>query len=114
MIKLRMKRLNKPKLGKYFKVILNQIIFYFFYSSSLKYLLSQSDIFMHFGATKELNQKIKPEVGKRTLTAAEDEMDEDEKAMAREIGEGDDEEVIDSHNTVLLSQPTIVTGGTLR
>lgn len=42
-------------------------------------------------------------------------MDEDEHAMAGEIGEGDEEGTTSSpHFVALTKQPSIITGGTLR
>lgn len=111
----------------------------------LKYLLSQSDIFSHFG-----NNKGKASAGAGSAVAAEskkaegqpektkrrgrppgsangtsskdkdnfDEMDEDEKAIAREIGADDDETaesaVAQQKNTVLLKQPSCISGGQMR
>lgn len=102
----------------------------------LKYLLSQSDIFSHFGVGND-NKKdnnssnsanatsatskggdSKPGSRHRTSggnTGGED-LDEDEKAMAKEIGdddndEGDAEEV---HHTILTKQPRLISGGDMR
>lgn len=87
----------------------------------MKYLLSQSDIFSHFGVGKEYKeQKQRKETkseGKRSRRTEReaDEMDEDELAMAHEIGEGEDSEGdVDNAQTVLLKQPSIITGGQLR
>lgn len=44
-----------------------------------------------------------------------DEMDEDEREMVEEIGEGDEEGTTDMRQTTILTkQPSIITGGQLR
>eukprot|EP00599_Poterioochromonas_sp_BG-1_P014267 CAMPEP_0173160514 /NCGR_PEP_ID=MMETSP1105-20130129/17906_1 /TAXON_ID=2985 /ORGANISM="Ochromonas sp., Strain BG-1" /LENGTH=655 /DNA_ID=CAMNT_0014079465 /DNA_START=39 /DNA_END=2002 /DNA_ORIENTATION=- len=88
----------------------------------LKYLLSQSDIFSHFGFGKSSDSGAKKDLPdesskrtRRSLTSAED-LDEDEKAMAKEIGDDDNDEgeTEEPHQTILTRQPRIVTGGDLR
>lgn len=87
----------------------------------LKYLLSQSDIFSHFGVNKK--EEATPSAPKKDASSVgspfgrrnreskqnlSDEMDDDEKAMVAE-----DEGA--SGNAVTISkQPSILTGGTLR
>ena len=94
----------------------------------LKYLLNQSDIFSHFGNGKggpmpEKSSDKKPdgEKGKRGRRAMRqsgfDEMDEDEQAIAREIGSDEDEagsSATSSAATVLLAQPSCIAGGAMR
>jgi SWI/SNF-related matrix-associated actin-dependent regulator of chromatin subfamily A member 5 len=86
----------------------------------LKYLLSQSDIFAHFGkkGTSLAEYKDAGESGGRShhkIATAED-LDEDEKAMAKEIGDDDNDEgdADEPHHTILLKQPRLITGGDLR
>lgn len=89
----------------------------------LKYLLAQSDLFAHFqgGGKPERGgggtdaDPLSPKRGRRETKA--EELDEDEQAMAREIGEddeGEDEGEAPVHSTVLNKQPSIITGGLLR
>ena len=92
----------------------------------LKYLLSQSDIFSHFGAVKAdtTGNSMKPPTstsapksvgsrGKRaTAAAAADELDDDERALADE--EADEDDASDKKGTVLLKQPSCVSGGAMR
>ena len=81
----------------------------------LKYLLSQSDIFGHFGVSKKPDDDKKPQSkADRRAAAAADELDEDEKAMLDE--ENDEGESADTkhENTVLLQQPSWVSGGQMR
>eukprot|EP00981_Chlorochromonas_danica_P005429 scaffold1091_cov164-Ochromonas_danica.AAC.52 len=88
----------------------------------LKYLLSQSDIFSHFGATKNLSSSSTSMQGKngsrRRPSAPEEEMDDDERAMAKEVGDDDDNEAeaeeTPPQTTVLLRQPSCVSGGAMR
>lgn len=85
----------------------------------LKYLLSQSDIFSHFGATQGLSanndvgKDIKT-VGSKHRTVAGEELDDDERAMAKEIGDDDNDGVVESPTTVLLRQPACIVGGAMR
>ena len=81
----------------------------------LKYLLSQSDIFGHFGVNKKPDDAKKPQskVDRRAAAAA-DELDEDEKAMLDEENDEDDSAVPKHENTVLLQQPSWVSGGQMR
>jgi SWI/SNF-related matrix-associated actin-dependent regulator of chromatin subfamily A member 5 len=73
----------------------------------LKYLLSQSDVFAHFGSMKQYSDKQKANSG--------EDMDEDEREMVEEIGEGDEEGTTNMRQaTVLTKQPSIITGGQLR
>lgn len=74
----------------------------------MKYLLSQSDIFSHFGAAKSLKQKQTN--GDTAVADVNEELDEDEKAMAQEIEDDSGNET----TTVLLKQPSIITGGNMR
>jgi SWI/SNF-related matrix-associated actin-dependent regulator of chromatin subfamily A member 5 len=96
----------------------------------LKYLLSQSDIFSHFGnqyknadsSTSPMeidfktNEEPKGRRGSHHKIATAEELDEDEKAMAKEIGDDDNDEgdADETHHTMLLKQPRIITGGDLR
>jgi SWI/SNF-related matrix-associated actin-dependent regulator of chromatin subfamily A member 5 len=95
----------------------------------LKYLLSQSDIFSHFGnqyknadssaTPMEIDSKSDEPKGRRGShhkIATAEELDEDEKAMAKEIGDDDNDEgdADETHHTILLKQPRIVSGGDLR
>jgi hypothetical protein len=78
-------------------------------SIRLKYLLSQSDIFSHFGAVQGFAKESKSK--SISGTSASDEFDEDEKAMMiDEIGEGDEEETTVIQPTVLMKQPSIISG----
>lgn len=96
----------------------------------MKYLLNQSDIFTHFGLGKkkpeepptlkasESSGSIKGSSsssskhrGQGRRGADSDELDEDEKEMVEEEeGEGDGK----PHNTMLLRQPTLISGGDMR
>mmetsp|Transcript_9123 Transcript_9123/g.8154 ORF Transcript_9123/g.8154 Transcript_9123/m.8154 type:complete len:1404 (-) Transcript_9123:63-4274(-) len=74
----------------------------------LKYLLGQSDIFAHFGSGGKANaSKIssKEEPKGRNRRASVEEVDEDEKALI------EDEE---KQPTILLKQPSLVSGGPMR
>jgi hypothetical protein len=99
----------------------------------LKYLLNQSDIFSHFG----LGGK-KPTTESKKSTASEeeptsstgrgrkkqkldfDEMDEDEKEIVKEEEEEENDTKGNNatkqkiQNTLLLKQPSIITGGQMR
>eukprot|EP01035_Chromulina_nebulosa_P022015 gene22015-28499_t len=89
----------------------------------LKFLLSQSDIFSHFGAVKEQSLSSSGKAaasapGRRATssssaaaTASED-LDEDEKAMLDEEEDEANESI--GKTTMLLKQPTCITGGALR
>lgn len=91
----------------------------------LKYLLGQSDIFSHFGvgggkpsssATAAASAAAAgPAKRGRRPAAQADEMDDDEKAMAKAAG-GEDEGDEDGapQGTVLLRQPSSVSGGQMR
>lgn len=90
----------------------------------LKYLLGQSDIFSHFGvgggkpsssASAAASAAAGPAKRGRRAAAQADEMDDDEKAMAKAAG-GEDEGEDDSspQGTVLLRQPSSVSGGQMR
>lgn len=89
----------------------------------LKFLLSQSDIFSHFGSVKGLNSTAAPtkesattkSAGRRRNASSNalDELDDDEKAMAQEIGDDEAEEEQSNkvpQNTVLLKQPNCIVG----
>lgn len=79
-------------------------------------MLSQSDIFSHFGATKGIEQSVhesKSGQSRRAVVAA-DELDDDERAMAQEIGEDENEENGEGRSTLLLRQPSCIKGGTMR
>ena len=109
----------------------------------LKYLLSQSDIFSHFGTVKadttgtaangastvsassrgnsSANLSKSGSAGNlsragRRNRAASEELDEDEKAMAREEDGDEDGEDNDAPHkgTILKKQPNCITGGTMR
>ena len=87
----------------------------------MKYLLSQSDIFSHFGAARGFSSSTQKAVADSSNKSSKhrgstaDEMDDDEKAMAQEIGEGDDDDMIDENQaTVLLRQPSCISGGEMR
>ena len=89
----------------------------------LKYLLSQSDIFSHFGVGKAPGTANAPRpsssstdaaspVGKRNRESKQnlEEMDDDERAlMAEEADEGPS-----AHRSLIVKQPSIITGGQLR
>eukprot|EP01041_Mallomonas_annulata_P012580 gene12580-26490_t len=97
----------------------------------LKYLLSQSDIFSHFGAGKEVANAMKQKEASSGSTKSKDsksskhrkemeglELDEEEQAIAME--ENDEEDGSGSgtvpHNpnsVMLLKQPSIIVGGAL-
>lgn len=84
-------------------------------------MLSQSDIFGHFGVGRqykeEAEKKAESKKGDRRSRngANEEELDEDEKAMAHEIGDDEDGDgEVENKQTVLLSQPSIITHGKLR
>jgi hypothetical protein len=91
----------------------------------LKYLLGQSDIFSHFGvgggkpsssaSAAASSAAAGPAKRGRRAAAQADEMDDDEKAMAKAAG-GEDEGEDDSspQGTVLLRQPSSVSGGQMR
>lgn len=93
----------------------------------LKYLLSQSDIFAHFGVGRKDGGISKPPAGEssspgrrsRTSTTSEVDLDEDELAMVND--EFDDDEYVAEASkvkhqqpAVLKKQPSIITGGELR
>lgn len=108
----------------------------------LKYLLSQSDIFSHFGTVKADTTGSTATGGNaaaatsrsgssanlaksgsaanlsragRRNRAASEELDEDEKAMAREEGDEEEGDGADAHKTThLKAQPTCITGGKMR
>lgn len=94
------------------------------YQHRLKYLLSQSDIFAHFGSGKFFTENKKNSLPASASSASlskankkggeTEDLDEDEKAMAEEIGEGDDEGEIVVHPTILSKQPSIIVGGEMR
>lgn len=77
----------------------------------LKYLLSQSDIFSHFGVNKKPTAEtpVKVAAGRRSAT---DELDEDEVAMLNE--EVDEVDEAPKQQSVLLQQPSWVSGGPMR
>jgi hypothetical protein len=104
----------------------------------LKYLLNQSDIFSHFGLggkKKDFKDSSSPRQSevpessdnskskhRRSATTTKksgdfDEMDEDEQAIFQE--ENDENETgarsdDKPHNTILLKQPSLITGGAMR
>lgn len=85
----------------------------------LKYLLSQSDIFSHFAKGGSSLAREKQVMDRSKKSRREDkepeELDEDEKAMAHDIGDDEDADgEVEQHNTVLLKQPSIITHGKLR
>ena len=100
----------------------------------LKYLLSQSDIFSHFGATAKKDapparsaslasidsqssntQSKSKHRGRKASGPAEEEMDDDEKAMAAEIDENeDDDNANKKKSSHLFKQPSCITGGQMR
>ena len=102
----------------------------------MKYLLNQSDIFSHFGVGGKKPTKAddipKQKVddgskskhrragGASSSSRAKtdfDDLDDDEKEMAREVEddeEGNHDDGSKIHNTILLKQPSIVTGGEMR
>ena len=113
--------------------------------SRLKYLLSQSDIFSHFGTVKAdttgTSSSAPPAAGKGGLSkgassgnlsksgsqsnfnsksgrrnrAASEELDEDEKAMAREEDEDAEEDAGPGmKGSVLRQQPSCISGGKMR
>jgi hypothetical protein len=96
------------------------IIFFFPFLDRLKYLLSQSDIFSHFGLGEgkpAVSSVTKPgKCGQRHSRSSGtfDEMDDDERAMAKATGNDDDEAEAESTGTVLLRQPSCVNGGAMR
>ncbi len=86
----------------------------------MKYLLSQSDIFSHFGGhssdSKSADKEVKSAFGSKRRSAAAEELDDDERAMAKEIGDGDneDEMTVAIETRVLLRQPSCISGGDMR
>jgi SWI/SNF-related matrix-associated actin-dependent regulator of chromatin subfamily A member 5 len=93
----------------------------------LKYLLSQSDIFSHFGlkgSEKEEPTPSKKEERDRDRKkdrkgVVYDELDDDERAMLEEAGDDSDDEADKKSNVtkkghVLLRQPSIISGGEMR
>ncbi len=89
-----------------------------YHSFRLKYLLSQSDIFGHFGVGRQYKEEVekKAESKKdRRSRGDTEELDEDEKAMAHEIGDDEDGDgEVENKQTVLLKQPSIISHGQLR
>lgn len=76
----------------------------------LKYLLSQSDVFAHFGSMQKYSSQRQAAKSK-----GGDDLDEDEREMVEEIGDGDDDGTTElAQTTVLTKQPSIITGGQLR
>ena len=104
----------------------------FHLQSRLKYLLSQSDIFSHFGvgggkakadsssssssssSASAAGGKISR--GRRSNNALNslDEMDDDERAMAKAAGDDDEDAGEQPQATVLLRQPACISGGAMR
>jgi hypothetical protein len=86
----------------------------------LKYLLSQSDIFGHFGVGRQYKEEAEKKAenkktDRRSRGTTEEELDEDEKAMAHEIGDDEDGDgEVENKQTVLLKQPSIISHGQLR
>ena len=94
----------------------------------MKYLLSQSDIFAHFGVGSKDGSSSKPPpdsspspAGRRsrtTTSSADADLDEDELAMANEAVEDDDVEAANrkkiADQYIVTKQPSIITGGELR
>jgi SWI/SNF-related matrix-associated actin-dependent regulator of chromatin subfamily A member 5 len=87
----------------------------------LKYLLSQSDIFSHFGVNKKsappAPSPVATKKGDRRGASASgpDELDEDEQAMLDEENDDDDGDVDPSkQKTLLVQQPSWVSGGPMR
>lgn len=92
----------------------------------MKYLLSQSDIFSHFGKGAKSSSTLASESSASSSGKAEksrrgrkpgvsEELDEDEEYMARELGGDDDDEGgTEDAATILLKQPSCITGGNLR
>ena len=104
-----------------FKRYLVLLTFYLL-SYRLKYLLNQSDIFSHFGVGSKTGQAIVSSApsanitksrGRRSTTAL-DEMDDDERAMAEAAGGDDDNDDEKVKETIMLRQPSCVSGGTMR
>ena len=127
--------------------ILNLLLIYFFVylptylsticsSDRLKYLLSQSDIFSHFGvgggkggkaaantpseaaaasSSSSSSSSAGVKRGRRSNNALNnmDEMDDDERAMAKEEDD-DDGGNGQPKGTVLLRQPSCISGGAMR
>ena len=104
----------------------NIVIFDLRNAFRLKYLLSQSDIFSHFGKGAKSSSTLASESSASSSGKAEksrrgrkpgvsEELDEDEEYMARELG-GDDDDDCGTQDaaTILLKQPSCITGGSLR
>ena len=87
----------------------------------LKYLLSQSDIFSHFGLNAG-NKKVvdntpsSPESPRHRgrAAAADADLDEDELAMLEEENDESTAAPGKGHTVMLQRQPTVITGGTMR
>lgn len=82
----------------------------------LKYLLSQSDIFAHFGAGKDGKESAAASsaVKSKSRRTSAEELDEDEAAVVRELeieGEGG---LVPNRFINLKTQPSIITGGAMR
>lgn len=86
----------------------------------LKYLLSQSDIFSHFGAVSAgggvptVAAPVANSKNSRRKASAEDELDEDEKRIAQELGDEEDTAEKKTPHTFLKVQPSCVSGGEMR
>lgn len=83
----------------------------------LKYLLSQSDIFAHFGTGKSTApapsaQSKGADTDRRAhrTAAANEDLDDDERALLKD----EESEEVSARGTLLLMQPTLVSGGQLR
>lgn len=94
----------------------------------LKYLLSQSDIFSHFGlkaaskdepASCSKKEERDRDRKKDRKGVVYDELDDDERALMEEAGDDSDDEggkakAAKGKSQVLLRQPSIITGGDMR
>ena len=92
----------------------------------MKYLLSQSDIFSHFGLGKgkPAASSISVSVGTTKPCKREsrhcrssgtfDKMDDNERVIAKAAGDDDHEAEAEPTGTLLLRQPSCVIGGEMR
>ena len=77
-------------------------------------MLSQSDIFAHFGAGKKKVETTTSSKSKsRRAAGSGEELDEDEEAVVREL-ENEGEGGSSNKFINLKSQPSIITGGSMR
>ena len=91
----------------------------------LKYLLSQSDIFSHFGLKGQKKEERDRDRKKERKGVVYDELDDDERALMEDAGGDDSEDEASASGftssgagkgkqQVLLRQPSIISGGEMR